>query len=566
MDISGLGGLNNPLRLNPNQINAPDLLPSKLPPALDDKTAQKAPPQAPQQTGLTDTPAKPVINKNLQSFQNLLTEIGVPNTPQNNQLAQTLANYGQPVNKNTMNQVANSLGPIMQQNPANIEAGVVLLINNMPVTQKSVESVKHMLTGGGLSQNLLSLNKDLQKLVDNVKDKDFVKKLESKIQVKEGNFTEVKDLTQTTNIKNSDSDIKPMMQSPLLQNSDKNINESGQVKKNPFEEEFQGDTENAENANNFNQPNNQSKGLVKSNDKSVTQQNQGFSLLDFDENTNQNNLLKENIINNNPQNIVNNLINKAQKVNVTLSNIINADILKNPSNFPQQISMLKKQFADLEVDVEEIKEILESSFSELKDESVSKSEDENIFTNLLKMVFEDNPKVTKKNKTLNNINFENDLLKNLTEVSKSIAGDISGRELLANNQQCLCIPLTIPFNNKIYQAEIMINREDNSNKKAEVGEVPLKINLSIHTHNMGKVGVDMSNLKQDLQVHLNVDNISIKNAVTQKIMDLQNKLNDLPFDVKPISCSVNPRPDESNSLLLPKKYQVMSMRRIDGIA
>ena len=42
MDVSGLGGLNNPLRLNPNQINAPDVLPSKLPPALDDKSTQKS--------------------------------------------------------------------------------------------------------------------------------------------------------------------------------------------------------------------------------------------------------------------------------------------------------------------------------------------------------------------------------------------------------------------------------------------------------------------------------------------------------------------------------------------
>lgn len=566
MDVSGLGGLNNPLRLNPNQINAPDVLPSKLPPALDDKSTQKSPPQ-PQQPGLTDTPSKPVINKNLQSFQNLLTEIGVPNTPQNSQLAQTLANYGQPINKNTMNQVANSLGPIMQQGAGNIEAGVVLLINNIPVTAKAVESVKQMLTGGGLSQNLLSLNKDLQKLVNNVKDKDFVKSLESKIQVKEGNGDNLEaqnNLSSNNTIK--DSEVKPMMQSPLLQNSDKRINESGQVKKNPFEEEFQEEN----NLNEFNQNNKQltQKGSSKSqNNINQTQENQGFSLLDFDDSSGNNTIIKNNnlINNNNPQNIVNNLINKAEKLNATLTNIINADILKNPANFPQQINMLKKQFADLEIDIEEIKEILESSFSDLKEDAI-KTEDESIFTNLLKMFFEDNPKIAKKNKALNTSGFESDLLKNLTDISKAVAGNISGRELLANNQQCLCIPLSIPFNNKIYEAEIMITREDNSNKKAEIGDVPLKINLSIQTHNMGKVGVDMSNLKKDLQVHLNVDNINIKNEVDQKINSLQSKLDTLPFEVKPVTCSVNPKHDESNSLLLPKKYQVMSMRRIEGIA
>lgn len=547
MEIPGFGGA-NPLRLNPNSINAPDALPVKVPPKLDEKTVQKdnfqQTPTLPDQA-----PQKPVISRNQQSFQNLLVEIGVPNTPQNNQLAQTLANYGQPINKNTMNQVANTLGNIMQQGPANIEAGVILLINNMPVNAKSIDSVKQMLTGGGLSQNLLVLNKDLQKLIDNVKDKDFVKNLESKIQAKQSNSPEIQNEFSEKKQVNDES-VKPLKQLP--QNSNQKIEETGLVKKNPFEEEFQ--EENQDTTQNNFYSNDSSKKSV----KNESSKNQTFSLVNIDSETVN--------IQQNPKTIVNNLVNKAEKLSTTLNNLLSIDVLKNPANFPQQINLLKKHFADLEVDIEEIKEILESSFPELKEEV--KTEDENIFTNLLKMVFDDGKQEVKKAKAklqANNLNFEMELIKNLTDAAKSISSNVTGRELLTKNQECMCIPLAIPFNNKIYDVEIMINREDKSTKKAEVGEVPLKIQLAIQTHNMGKVGVDISNLKKDLQINLSVDDINIKNAVSKKLHDLQSQLNELPFDVKPVTCNVNPKPDESTSLLLPQKYKVMSMNRIQGI-
>lgn len=556
MEISNLGG-NNPIRLNPNQVNAPDLLPSKLPPLIDDK-AQKGNLQ--QNPTVPDTPTKPVINKNTQSFQNLLVEIGVPNTPQNNQLAQTLANYGQPINKNTMNQVANSLGPLMQQGQSSIEAGVVLLINNIPISTKAVESVKQMLTGGALTQNLLVLNKDLQKLVDNVKDKDFIKRLETKIQTKQDNIQENVNNISSQNNTIKEEGVKPLKQLP--QNFNQKVEESSIVKKNPFQDEIQDEEQNTNNFNQNNQKQISQKGLVKVDDSKS--QSQAFNLLDFDEGVHPNTLMNQDT-----KQIVNNLVSKAQKLNTTLNNILSIDVLRNPSNFPQQINMLKKHFAELEIDIEEVKEILESSFPELKEEVQKlESQDENLFTSLLKMVFDDGTKDIKKSKakTQANLNFEAELLKSLTETAKTITGNITAREILSNNQQCLCIPLSVPFNNKMYEAEIMINREDNSNKKAEIGDVPLKINLSIQTHNMGKVGVDMSSLKKDLQVHLNLDNLNIKNFVSQNINDLQQKLDTLPFEVKPVTCSVNPKPDESTSLLLPKKYQVMSMKRIDGIA
>lgn len=587
MEIPGFGASNH-LRLNPNTIKPADALPVKVPPQLDEKTTQKGDakliPVLPDQA-----PTKPVINKTQQSFVNLLTEIGMPNTPQNNDLAQSLANYGQPINKTTMTQVSNNLGNIMQQGPVNIEAGLVLLINKLPVNKKSVDSVKEMLTGGGLSQNFLSLNKDLQKLVAGSKDTDFVKSLEAKIRIKQKNLGQSMDKVTDKTDMIQDRTINQVKAMPM--NSDQKIEQSGIVKKNPFEEEF---SEENNGENNFNdlekmpknkalaKPDINNKSLITGNSANLNstletgqqnsnKNNEGFSLLsDVIENDN---ILLDNqnknidVANKDIKTIVNQLLSRAEKLSITLNNIVNIDVLKNPANFPQQIAMLKKSYGELEVDIVEMNEILESSFSEIKSET--KTEDENLFTNLLKLVFDDGKTDNiKKGKAKNidqSLNLDSDLIKNLSESTKSISESISGRQILANSQESLCIPLVIPYNNSLYNVEIKINREDQSNKKAELGEVPLKIQLAIETKNMGKVGVDMSNLKKDLQINLNVDNNSIKNVVSQKLTDLQNRLENLPFDVKPVTCNLNPRPNESPSILLPHKYKVMGMRRIDGI-
>ena len=127
MEVPGLNPLNNPLRLDTNRIVSPDLLPGKVVEQKPQQAPVQPPPTLPHQA-----PKTPVITQNLQTFSSLLLEIGIPNTPQNNQLAQVLANYGQPVNSQTMTQVAQSLVPLMKKGVANIEAGVILMVNRIP--------------------------------------------------------------------------------------------------------------------------------------------------------------------------------------------------------------------------------------------------------------------------------------------------------------------------------------------------------------------------------------------------------------------------------------------------
>jgi hypothetical protein len=270
----------------------------------------------------------------------------------------------------------------------------------------------------------------------------------------------------------------------------------------------------------------------------------------------------------NSQALANELSVQAQKIQKNIMNLLTIDVLKNPAQFPMQIAMLRKCFSELEIDIKDFKEILKKNFPGILEEE-NETEKEDIFTNLLKLVIndEDPAKVKQlKTKSLKNpAAFDAGILKDIAKAAESIDFNILGRELLTRSMDCMCLPLSIPFNGKLYQVEVMIRREDQSNKKTEIGHVPIRIQLAIETKTLGKVGVDISNLKKDLRVNLSVENKFIQKRMQATLEKLHDSLNTLPFDLAPIQCVVNPRPDESPSILLPHKYKVMSMRRIEGI-
>ncbi len=563
MQIPGFG---SNFRLDSNMARPLDLLPSKLPPLVKDPkeavTQQPAPPviETPNQA-----PKTPVITKNLQSFSNLLVEVSVPNTPHNNVVAQTLASYGQPVNAQTINHINNSMSNIMaQNNPNTVEAQVVLLINKIALTPQTIQSVNQLLNGGGLAQNFLSLNKELKKMVDNFGNNSFVNELADQVDKKQ--MLKIPAEIKDTNLESSSLSNQKLTNNEAVGNNVNNLNNqsrieaSTQVQKNPFQEEEE-----------ENNTNNNDLGGARNNQQVIKEKSNLPVKINHQINTNliNNEVLTDvQLINNaDPKILIGQLANRAEKINQNLSKILTVDVLKNPSQFPNQVSMLKKAFAELEVEVKEFKQIVEKYLPEIKEDL---NQDENIFENLLKLVFDDNEVDKTKKAKINHeveskLDFSNNILKDLAEITKSVSLNLSGREILAKNMNCMCVPLSIPVDGKLYNVEILIRREDDNRRKVEMGHVPLKIQLSIETKNMGKVAVDMSNLKRDLQINLGVDNNSIREKVQSKSAKLQESLKHLPYDLKPITCIVNPKPDQSPSILLPAKYQVMSMKRIEGV-
>lgn len=616
MEIPGIPGGRNPFA-GFEAISAPYALPEKAIPLPEEKVAKK-----PQQKETTDqtpsqAPKTPVFNKTAQSFSNVLKEIGLPNTPENNQLASVLANYGQPVNKQTMNQVAKLLAGMQQNGVASIEAGIVILMNNLKVNPKAISAVRQLLTGGGMSQNLLILNKDLKKMVDKLNDNDFTKELTRKIELKQESDKNIKIDKPENNIEDNNNQVQK------TRKQDEPIQEVRKIIKNEKDEEdvreenkdntnylkkydlddpkqnkqtFISSIENKENenkANKFlidehkdtnsfskNESESETNEFIDNSDKNVSNkfndENKPINL------KNSNNLVAKELANNSnlvenelnikhqlaPETVVKNLTNNVQKLSNIVNNLLTIDVLKNPNNFPQQIAMIKKYFADLEITSEELRDILEHNFPEMKVKQ-KYDEEENSFIDMLQNLFFSNEeeKVKKTNlkaKLASNVTEEN-IMDELKEATENISDELFARELLSKTEDCLCIPLPININGQVFNTEIMIKREDQANKKTEIGEVPLKINLAVNTKNLGKIGIDLSNLKRDLQIHLTVNNKFVKDKFDKKLRDLEIKLKKLPFYVQPISCKVDNSNTEKNSLLLPKKYKAMSMNRIDGV-
>jgi hypothetical protein len=538
MEVPGLGSVNNPIRLDPNRVTTPEVTPGRV-------TPEKAPAQAPvqQPTLPHQAPKTPVLTQNQQAFSSLLMEMGIPNTMQNNQLAQVLANYGQPINRQTITQVTLALGPLVNTGPANMEAAVVLMINNIPISKQSLDAVRTLLNSGGLTQNLIGFSKDLQKLVDNFSNKKIGEMLPSpkerskelaRIEQPSGRTAEIN--------RESTENVKPDVNT--LQAKEGKVEEAGAVMKNPYQEE-EGEEKTGGNKGGEN-----TRGSIPTEKALVKAENPE---------------IKINTVNN-PA-IADELSLHAQKINKSIMNLLTLDILKNPDRFPMQIAMLRKSFSDLEIDIKEFREIIRKNFPGILDEEEG---EENIFTDLLKLVFnEEEPEKLKKLKGAKPLkepaDFAANLLKDIARTAEAINLSMAGREILTKALDCMCLPMSVPFNGQIYQVEVMIRREDQSNKKTEVGHVPLRIQLAVETMTMGKVVININNLKKDLQVNLAVETKFIQKKVQAYMEQLQDNLKTLPFDLAPIQCVVNPRPDENPSILLPRKYKVMSMRRIEGI-
>jgi len=573
MEVPGLG--RTPLNINNAIRTVPEVIPNPIPESLVKKTAPKTEDVSPFQQ-LLKTPA---VTENLQTFANILAEINIPNTPQNNNLAQVLANYNQPINRETMTLVSKALGGLMNKSPADIEAGVVLLINGLNITNESVSSVKQLLQGGSLSQNLLSFSKEIQKFVETVNKQNFGQEITKQIQqghINSNPIITIADNSQALNtlasqqaglvssISSKDNTDKVKMDTTAIKVDTEKIDTINTVNlKNQNQENNQVKVnKNSKNPTDEDYKINEIKKAIKeeSNEDGQSKKNKNVSKIITENSTFENKLLENKI---NPQNVLGKLSIKAQDINKNIINLLTIDILKNPDMFPMQISMIKKYFSELEIDVKEFKEIIKENFPQLLNKIGKEENSEKLYSNLLKLIYQ---KDENKNELKSLQNFDLDFITNLIRTAEKINLNIIGRETLTKSTDVMCLPITVLVNGNFKNIEILIQREDQSDKKVDVGEVPLKIQLSLETNTLGKVVVDINNWKKDLRINLLVENTFIQNKVKENISILEDGLKELPFDLQTLSCMVSPRQNENTSILLPKKYKTYSLKRIEGIA
>ncbi|PIQ23398.1 hypothetical protein COW36_15840 [bacterium (Candidatus Blackallbacteria) CG17_big_fil_post_rev_8_21_14_2_50_48_46] len=166
------------------------------------------------------------------------------------------------------------------------------------------------------------------------------------------------------------------------------------------------------------------------------------------------------------------------------------------------------------------------------------------------------------------LNTLRDLLEQVGFQIDKVQANLVAREMLSQNQPIQCIPLMVHANQESYPAELYI-RQDYDPKDPQQGpdgNLPLHITLTLETKNMGRISVDMSSLKSDLSLNLKVLTRRVKIAVDERLDELQKRIEKQGnYSLSHLNCVVEPDLETRQSMLLPPKRSVRSLRRVEGV-
>jgi hypothetical protein len=167
------------------------------------------------------------------------------------------------------------------------------------------------------------------------------------------------------------------------------------------------------------------------------------------------------------------------------------------------------------------------------------------------------------------------LLQTLTQLLEQVGfqvdkvhSNLMAREMLTQNMPVHCIPLMIHANQERYAAELYIQQDYDPRDPHQrpSSEHPLKVTLTLETHNLGRVSVDMSSLNKDLSLNLKVLTRRVKLLVDERLENLQHKIEKQGhYQQTRLNCIVEPDLATRQSMLLPPKRTVRSLQRIEGI-
>lgn len=149
-----------------------------------------------------------------------------------------------------------------------------------------------------------------------------------------------------------------------------------------------------------------------------------------------------------------------------------------------------------------------------------------------------------------------------------VHSNLMAREMLTQNLPVHCIPLMVHANKEAYPAELYIQQDYDPRepKQGPDSERPLKLTLTLETHNLGRVSVDLTSLKSDLSLNLKVLTRRVKIIVDERIEQLQRKIEKQGnYQVAHLTCVVEPDLETRQSMLLPAKRTVRSLQRIEGV-
>jgi hypothetical protein len=154
-------------------------------------------------------------------------------------------------------------------------------------------------------------------------------------------------------------------------------------------------------------------------------------------------------------------------------------------------------------------------------------------------------------------------LQTLTNTVKENRSQLFARETLAQANQALCVPLTLPGQPPI-QAELLVHPDGEDQRKAGSGRHPTRIQLAIQTHHLGSVGISLEALGERLSVGLQVMTPEMKALFEKLSGDLKEQLGNTGYQLDPIGVQVAAH-EIMTSLLLPTKRTRWGTDAIEGI-
>lgn len=612
MDIPGLNPLSNRPIIPPGQgqTGVPDL--------ILDAPKNRVPTEAQPQTNAQTTapfqaPETAQIQHTTQTITTALMEMHIPPTAQNQQMAQLLANYGHAVNSHTMAIFQQAMSGLSDKSAASMEAVAILLTQDLPVNDKTVAAIKQFLNGQPLPQQLQNLPKDLGGLLQQMQQTAQTQNTAQAQQTSQAaqnapqvalqnqgaqalNPASNQAVTQqiAQNIQSGQAAIQTAVGSAVVQQAagqsqaiESRTDSASKVAEQTTAQKMDAQIKLPGAENKMVQQVSDSQGsqsqLVNqhlpnarpSDQESMQQlylylQGQDPAFLDRLQSGRQG-------LTQSPEAAVFKMMQLLQDISQLAAHLGENMQLKDYSQLSLQHQQIMQITGLLETRLREFNLTISQAFPELADDiqRLLQQDGMDMFSKLAQLLDENQARLQEQLKLPGQADEKSQILSTLRQLMEQVGFQVEkiqshlvAREMLSQNMPVHVIPLMVHANGESYPAEVFVqqNYDPRDPESHPSDERPLKVTLTLETQNLGRVAVNLSALKDDMNLDLKVLTRRVKLLVDARLDQLKHKVeSNGDYKVEQLSCRVVPDLESRQSMLLPPKYPARSLRRIEGV-
>lgn len=231
----------------------------------------------------------------------------------------------------------------------------------------------------------------------------------------------------------------------------------------------------------------------------------------------------------------------------------------------------------LENKLNEFHQLFAKAFPELADDvqRLLQQDGQDMFSKLAQLIDENQTRLQEKLRLPGGDDAQNQVLSTLRQLMEQVGVQVEkiqshmvARELLSQNLPIHVVPIMVHAHGEAYPAEIYVQQDydpEDSRQGPDSGR-PFKLTLTLETKNMGRVSVDLAALKDDMSLDLKVQTRRIKLFVDEQILDLKSRVErEGDYKLSHLGCQVVPELESRQSMLLPAKRNIRSLRRVEGV-